>query len=544
MLYGNFLKLGKKAQALVLSYIIISVFIVISSALLSKAVNEKNLIQRNKLTSEAFYLAEGANENAIAAFISGIANYQISPAVASFNTSSTFTTFRGTVVNSSIIRVENNERLILEGDTNILVRNYEVVSTARHPENAAISVTLHQIFARRLIPTFQHAVFYNDDLEMLPGPDMTLSGRIHCNKDIYLDSHNTFTIDSFYLHSAGDIYNRRKDDPSDVMNGDVAIRVSKSGAARYESMNGLDSDSSNWTAEAINRWDGTVQSSVHGVTKLVTPSVGSIQTNGYYASNAAVVIVDEAITRNGVPLIEGVDYPAGTITTDTSFYNNREGQDIKMTNVDLAKLANIEGEVSAATGQPFPNNLPSNGLLYATMAEAGSYQPGIRLVNGNEIYQNQGLTVVSNDPVYIQGDYNSVNEKPASVICDSVNLLSNNWNDANSTLGVNSRPATNTTVNCAFIAGINTTAIGNYNGGLENYPRLHENWSAKALNIKGSFVALWNSVIATGAWLYGNPQYTAPSRNWNYNSAFNDPANLPPFTPWAVEARRVAWWKE
>jgi hypothetical protein len=540
MFYNYLSKLGKKAQALIVSYMVISVFIVISSALLLKAVTEKNISLRNKLENEVFYLAEGATENAISAFMSAVANYQIAPDTASFNVSTTFTTFGGTVVNSSITRLDNSDRLVLEGATNILVRNYEITSIAVHPQYNRITITLHQIIARRLIPTFQHAVFYNDDLEVLPGANMTLSGRIHSNKDIYMDAESgkTLTVDSLSLHSAGSIYNQRKDS-GDELDGEVAIRVNKTGSPKYEDMDNLDSDNPDWTSESIDRWKGTVQSAVHGVTKLTAPSVASIQPDGYYASNAEVVIENGSITKGGVHLTEGVDYPTGAITTNTSLYNNREGKYIKTTDIDLKLLAG--GKIGTKT---YPNNLPANGLLYATRNDAGSYEPGVRLVNATEISRNGGLTVVSNDPVYVQGNFNTTNEKPAAVICDSLNLLSNNWSDANSTKGLSSRPPATTTVNAAFIAGIDSTSSGHYNGGLENYPRLHEDWSGIQLNIKGSFVALWNTSIAIGSWQYGSPQYTAPKRNWNYNTDFNNTAKLPPFTPWAVEAKRIAWWKE
>lgn len=541
-------KLDNHGQALIVSYMIISVFIVISSALLSKAISEKNISLRNKLESEAFYLAEGGTENAISAFTSAMANYQIPPDAASFNVTTTFTTFSGATVNSTINRLENSDRLILEGQTNVLVRNYEITSAATHPQHSFITVTLHQIIARRLIPTFQHSVFYNDDLEVLPGAQMSLSGRIHSNKDIYLDAESgkTLTIDSLSLHSAGNIYNHRKDKSGTELDGDVSIRVNKSGAPKYENMGNLDSDTADWATEAIDRWQGTVQSAVHGITKLSAPAVASIQPGGYYATNANVIITDGALTKGGILLTEGTDYPPGAISTTTTFYNNREGKDIKMTNIDLNKLAGYApGDLP---GNPsFPNNLPANGLLYATRNDSGgSYELGVRLLNGSEIRKDIGLTVVSNDPVYIQGDFNTTNEKPVSVICDSVNLLSKNWNDANSKNWPSRNPAT-TTYNCAFIAGIDSTVPGQpgqYNGGLENYPRLHENWSGIQLNIKGSFVSLWNSSIATGSWLYGNPQYTAPIRNWSYNANFNNPAKLPPFTPWAVEVVRVAWWKD
>jgi len=533
----------KKGQALILSYIVILVLLVYSAGLWTKAISEKGIAERNRLTAQAFYMAEGANENAISAFTSAMANFVIPSNVATYNVVTIFTTFGNATVNTTITRLEVSDRLVVEGNTNIYVANYEVVSTATHPQNSSINVTAHQIIARRLIPTFQHAVFYNNDLEMLPGPNMTLTGRIHSNQDIYMDSTgNTLTIDSTYLHSAGDIFNKRKDAPGPPA-GTVSIRVNQGGAPTFANMNDLDSSSPTWSTAAITRWKGTVQSSVHGVTQLTAPAVASIQPGGYYATQANVNIVNSTIYKGGVAMVEGTDYPTGTIaTTTSSFYSNREGKFIKMTTIDLNKLAGKTGTCGAGS---CPNNLPTNGLLYATRNDiSGSQEPGIKLINGNEIVRAGGLTVVSNDPVYVKGDYNTVNEQPTSIIADSLNLLSNNWSDTNSTSALTSRPATATTFNSAFVAGIDNTTTGNYNGGLENYPRLHENWTGRNLTIKGSFVALWNSSVANGAWVYGNPQYNAPNRIWAYNTAFNNPANLPPFTPWAVEAQRIAWWSD
>ena len=61
-------RLGNKGQALVLSYMVIATLIVFSAMLMTKAISEKNTADRNQLKTQAFYMAEGANENAIAAF--------------------------------------------------------------------------------------------------------------------------------------------------------------------------------------------------------------------------------------------------------------------------------------------------------------------------------------------------------------------------------------------------------------------------------------------------------------------------------------------
>jgi hypothetical protein len=538
-----------KGQALILAYIIIVFFIILSLPLFQKIMGENTLLTRQRLEKEAFYLADGGVEDAIDQFINAIANFQILPNVLRYPAAGTITTNyavsiafpSGAVVNSIINEAEPGQRVVTDPDgTNVAVKTYIVSSTCQHPANNNITVTLNQAILLRIIYTFQHAVFYNDDLEILPGPNMTFQGRIHCNKDTYLHSDgNTLTINSEYLRAAGNIYNRTKDGRS--LTGDVSIK--RLGTGFFYDMDGLDSDSPTWLTASQSRWRGTVKSSVHGVTKLAVPVVGSIQPDGYYADHADVKIENGMIRQAGQLLVEGTDVPIGTIATDSDFYNQREAKFMRMTNIDLKKLAGY------APGDPegspsFPNHLPSNGLVYATRNDqAGSEEPGVRLVNGSQIYRNAGLTIVSNDPLYIQGDYNTVNKRPTAVICDSVNLLSNSWNDANSQRTLSNRVATQTTVNTAYIAGVDNTTPGQYNGGLENYPRLHENWTGKELRIKGSFVELWNTQLAQGTWAYGGMRYTAPTRVWSYDTDFNI-NNLPPFTPWAVEAQRSAWWKE
>ena len=93
-----------------------------------------------------------------------------------------------------------------------------------------------------------------------------------------------------------------------------------------------------------------------------------------------------------------------------------------------------------------------------------------------------------------------------------------------------------------MVSGNSATTASSYNGGLENLPRFHENWNGVRCNIRGSFVNMYESQYATGNWVYGGDRYTAPVRNWSYETAFNDVANLPPFTPMAVSVEDVVSW--
>ncbi len=523
---------------------VIAVFLLMSSALSTRAIVEGRASLVNNRQAEVFYLAEGGTERAIAVFSAAIANYQTIPGTVT----TTFPSFHNVTVNSTITDLESGnstDRTTSAGGSFVKIRQYEITTTAVHPSDANITATVHQIIERRLIPTFQHAVFYNDDLEIIPGANMNLSGRIHCNEDMYLDAYagSTLTINSTYIHSAGNIYNQRKDDGSE-QGGEVSIRENKTGSPSYEDMDNLDCDNASWLSAADARWNGSVMSSVHGITKLTAPAVGSIAPGGYYASNANLVITANGsavtVTKGGVPLTQGVDYPNGTFQVKTTFYDNRESQTVQMLEIDMRKLAGYN--TTNATNATFSNNLPSNGLLYASIGGTGSNLPGVALTNATEIRRSGGLTVVSQNPVYLKGNYNTVNETSAAIICDSLNLVSNAWKDSNSTGNINGRVANATVYNSAFIAGVDETVAGSYNGGLENYPRLHEKWGSVNLTIKGSFVELWQTQVADGNWPGTGSVYTPPVRKWSYNENFNNVSNLPPFTPYAVEAERIAWW--
>jgi hypothetical protein len=132
--------------------------------------------------------------------------------------------------------------------------------------------------------------------------------------------------------------------------------------------------------------------------------------------------------------------PAGVITSKT-FYDMREERTMNIVQVDVGLLR--------STGVA-----PANGVLYV----ANTSTPGsaVRLVNGAQL-PSQGLSVVTENPVYIRGDYNTVAKVPAAVLADAITVLSNNWvangSDAKGALGTSTRPATATTVNAAFRPG-------------------------------------------------------------------------------------------
>lgn len=278
------------------------------------------------------------------------------------------------------------------------------------------------------------------------------------------------------------------------------------------------------------------------------------------------------------------------VSTSDTFYNYREGKFIRMLDVDAQALIDCihAEELMKFSGGSLTKPLDDNtegGLVFffgfdgpdanvdVTNGDPDGNNYGVRVRNGAELASTdasapaiQGLTIVTDQAFYVRGDYNSINKKPAAFLTDSLNVLSNQWDfgysgtdpDTDSFDGrkysnglpttsdsKNDRRTTNTTINAAFLGGTDSSGgvegtggqdSGNYNGGVENYPRFHEKWSGTTLTYRGSFVSLNKARRVDGAW--GSQSYSPPGRNWDYDTDFNDAANLPPLTPRFVYLRQ------
>jgi hypothetical protein len=217
---------------------------------------------------------------------------------------------------------------------------------------------------------------------------------------------------------------------------------------------------------------------------------------------------------------------AGAISNST-FYDGRESKTVESVDIDLAALS--------GTGY-----WPHNGIIYASETQGGGNLKATRLTNGSELAAD--LTVCTENPLYIHGDYNTVSKKAACVMTDAMTILSNDWSDGDGTLSLSdaNRKAAATTVNTSYMTGNVPSEGGQYSGGFENLPRFLENWSGIEFKWRGSAIDLWESEQATGSWSYGS-FYTAPNRNWEFDTDLLDPDNLPPGTPLISIVQKVSW---
>ncbi|MFN8644193.1 MAG: hypothetical protein U0802_21995 [Candidatus Binatia bacterium] len=69
-----------------------------------------------------------------------------------------------------------------------------VVNSAATDVNGDVEASVGAEFLVGYIPLFQFVAFYRNDLEILPGPNMVLNGRVHTNGKLYLNANNTLTI--------------------------------------------------------------------------------------------------------------------------------------------------------------------------------------------------------------------------------------------------------------------------------------------------------------------------------------------------------------
>ena len=161
-----------------------------------------------------------------------------------------------------------------------------------------------------------------------------------------------------------------------------------------------------------------------------------------------------------------------------------------------------------------------------------------------------GLTVAAENPVYIQGDYNSpggsltgTGTVAAAVAGDAVTLLSDNWNDVNSftdPYDYGARISVQTAYRVALIGGKGipfpqpTGAAADFgtDGGVHNFLRFLENWGGINCYYEGSMVSFYYNRQAVGTYKTGNTTYSPPNRLYSFDTNFAlGPSYLPPRTP-------------
>ncbi len=531
-------KRAQKGMALVLTVILMTILLFVTGTTAIRTIGQARVTARDVDGVRTFYAAEACTEWA-AAELQNLLQTNLAPSQQDLDalpqpplSGFTFPTY------SIAPQGTRTQQVLTNGDYIGLigfVQKYQLLcgaSSGRHTSQ------IEQIIEHQFIPLFQFGVFYDEDLEIFPGPQMTFVGRIHTNADLYIGAESGISCNS-YVTAVGDIWHYRKDGSHVDPPGFVNIRDH---LGVYQDMwtgaYWLDERQATWATEAIERWGEMVQDGAHDLHNLKLPlppaeDMHVIVERGVpgdtpdlidakYWYKADVRIVDGVmVDSGGTPL----NPPSGVCDyVVDAFRDGREEKWMDVIELDIAAL------VAAGLN-------PDNGIIY--ISGSGS-QNAVRVLNGTQLPAG-GLTIVTDNPLYLLGDYNTISKKGSALICDAITILSGNWNDALSNQFLSLRIPTTTWVNACIMTGhVETTYGSTYSGGVENLPRFLEKWSGVTLTFRGSIIDLWFSRQATGIWNYGS-YYTAPNRNWGFDTDLLDPANWPPGTPRVHIIERGNW---
>ena len=436
--------------------------------------------------------------------------------------------------------------------------------------NGSVTAKVRRVFEKKYDNPWTFAMFYIDDLELHPSSPLTINGPIQTNSSLYIGTSN-FTATSRVGYGGDYLNGYSPNDTSghagSITNPNFPSDLPPSQESPYLPFG--------WNLKLTNE-DGSVNNdSYHELIERPNTSSGAndpLQDVRYYNQASYRILIDASnnitlqqynpTTRTTTNITSGSLYNIFTsnsgnesgavISRDKSIYDSREGAYVRTTTIDISRLT------TAANN----NQLPGwNGIIYVSDTSSGTpvsskvgtasvnnvTKRGIRLINGSTL-PNSGLTVVSENPVYIVGNYNTggsppsnsgtytsptvngYNRKYAAVIGDAINVLSSNWNDSNSTLAISNRVAVNTTINAALVGGIVPSGGGNYSGGGENFVRLLEDWSTKSFTYYGSMVQLYTSLQGTGPFSASGSIFMAPqTMRFFYDTNFGNgspPGNL------------------
>jgi hypothetical protein len=468
-----------------------------------------------------------------------------------------------------------------------LSRELLLTSTTEGPSGARTTVELSA--DALAIPIFQFASFYNEDLEVFPGPVMDLTGRVHTNEHLYLGSENDLNLHDV-VTAAGHLHFHRKYDPAVSPGGDVNIELND--GSWFEMAQDVhvfcggsdpdpgcsDAQAENFVDYAQSTWDDNVQTAAHGVQALRLPvpegtdpyelvvpcdeiSEPSMEEIAYgcpgnwdvriEATGASVDVDDGGLGWDGdevefavdqfyddreqdCAMTGGASCPPGTTASNET--SDRDVIELDLSEVDASEYAGLGGD--------------DGTIIYVTAdlvpgTPATQRQTVLRVRNGERL--EGPLTIATDLPLYVLGDFNSDPDwQPASLVSDNVTFLSETWASApdsrDDDVGENSKPtASDTEVYAAILSGHTPTtdpgaASAEEGGQFENFPRFLEDWSPATMTIVGSFVSLWYDRWSDSEWQwcctgYSENYYQPPTRDWSFDERFENPDNLPPGTP-------------
>ncbi|MFI5097281.1 MAG: hypothetical protein ACHQT6_04835 [Candidatus Acidiferrales bacterium] len=308
-------------------------------------------------------------------------------------------------------------------------------------------------------------------------------------------------------------------------------------------------------------------------------------------------IVNSTNAANGCPnvgLDVGEDENADNVFHGLFYYYGASQKYIHDAGDTLANLATKPGTLGIFAGLPgtalttndncatvpsysspdniWPMMVAANNANSARENPPLFFRRAIKIVDANKLTalgvcpggQNCGLAIATENPVYVQGDFNANwggngfgdAYVASSISADAVTLLSDSWNDINSfsnPYSLGNRVGATAYYRMAVLAGVagtfmqpggstTTTVPQDFgtDGGVHNFLRYLEDWNG-TLNYRGSIVELYFSRQANATFKCCRTVYSPPTRGYNFDTDFLDPIKLPPRTPLFRDVNTTGW---
>lgn len=460
-----------------------------------------------------------------------------------------------------------------------LAAPYQVTSTAT-PTNQLYNVkaTVSQAIQMASIPMFQFAIFYNMEMEISPGANMTVNGPVHANGPMYTSPSATLTFNGFVGVSQQIYFTRDPNDPQ--ANGSGAVNFN----GGYETQDSvlalpISVSNNNPTNMAASILDpsptGESPYSAAGMERFANQSALVIS-NSSAGSTNIMVFFQDTNSANPLTLITNdvtIKTTNGSVVTtnkyysfvtNVTFYDYREKKtvnavqlSVKNFNTWLTNKASTGGNSYNSTYNLDTGHSIDSVYIINNQPASSSVLPAVRVADGQTLPAPYGLSVATPQPLYVYKDFNcptsalgttnTTGTSPAALIGDAITILSDSWSDSYiSSTSLSSRNPSSTTVNAAIFNGIVPTQLYNgtkyFSGGVENFLRLLENWSSSTtLTYNGSMIAMFYSRYGTNFWLTPGNYYNVPTRNWAYDLNFKSQNKLPRLCPQAKTMLRQSW---
>jgi len=351
---------------------------------------------------------------------------------------------------------------------------YKFLSVVEFTRDIAQQRPEHVQFQREwtyvLTPLFQYAIFYNGDMELFPGANFIVNGRVHSNGRIYTGTSASITFNDYVSNVNGLTNGYHPLDPrapgspgsNITYNHGPAVTTTRENPPGTLNQDLTDANTNNDGPQELIEIADFLHTDPNSADRLYNSAGLKVLANSTAspssAANGVAVPANSRVflTRDGTT-IPATDPLASFLTTmfaTGSMNDYRESATLTTTDINVATLntaynagglpRNIPATANwpnnatvpaALRNQPIPAGLQGkdlwNGVLYvADVTNSTTHRTGVRVINGgslpngaNASSPTAGLTVATLNPAYIVGDYNTGGSPPVN---SGTNLAASN----------------------------------------------------------------------------------------------------------------------